>query len=210
MDADVVPRRDLLARYFDPTPADRSAILVGGIEDESDTDAPVSRFVGSRRDMSQENTLGHGRSAYAQTANCAVRRRAFEKMGGFDSSVRSGGDADICFRLGDAGSEMERRDRASVVHRNRRTLRSLVRQRARHGAGAEWLNRRYPGSFPRGSWLGLGWWSLRSMLSGATSWVSGDRDDAVDRLIEPVAGWAFALGRLLPNTASRNPGPQPS
>ncbi len=105
--------------------------------------------------MSQANTLGAGHWAYVQTANCAIRRSAFEQVGGFCDEVRSGGDADICFRLRDAGWAIEPRERALVVHSSRRTLGKLLRQRARMGAGAAWLDQRHPGSFPPAA--GLGW-----------------------------------------------------
>ena len=94
--------------------------------------------------MSQENTLHDPRWGYAQTANAAFRRTAFEEVGGFEEHARSGGDADLCFRLRAAGWELVYRPEAMVVHRNRTTLRSLLRQRARHGAGSAWLNRRNP------------------------------------------------------------------
>ena len=53
--------------------------------------------------MSQRNTLT-GVRPYAQTAHCAVRRSAFEAVGGFREDIRSGGDADLCFRLASGSS----------------------------------------------------------------------------------------------------------
>jgi GT2 family glycosyltransferase len=149
--------------------------------------------------MSQQHTLLPGPWAYAQTANCAVRRVAFEEVGGFCDDVRSGGDADLCFRLRKAGWEIEARERATAVHRSRRTLRKLIRQRARHGSGAAWLARRYPGSFPRARWLGLVKWTFTSLTGAALARARGRNDEAVVAAVEPLLKWAFELGRLLPN-----------
>jgi GT2 family glycosyltransferase len=62
--------------------------------------------------------------------------------------VISGGDADLCWRLRDAGWKLEPRPRARVRHRNRATLRALLGQLHRHGRGMAWLEARYPGTFP--------------------------------------------------------------
>jgi GT2 family glycosyltransferase len=202
VDADVEPPPDLLDRYFASPAGERVGVLAGAVEDEppdqSETSAAV-RYAWLKSAMSQETTLAHGRWAFAQTANCAVRREAFEAVGGFREQVRSGGDADLCYRLAAAGWQLERRPGASVRHRNRATVPAMLRQRARHGAGAAWLNREHPGSFPRRGWLGLGWWAVRRAAAGMRALASGDRDSAVLGLLDGPAVWAFELGRLMPN-----------
>jgi GT2 family glycosyltransferase len=204
VDGDVRPPDDLLDRYFPEPPGERAAVLVGAVEDEEvGASSPVARFATLQRSMGQHNTLDLPGWGYAQTANCAIRRAAFEQVGGFDGAVRSAGDADICFRLRDAGWEMERRDAAAVVHSNRTSLRKLLRQRARHGAGVEWLAQRYPGSFPRKRWLGLAKWAAFSLARAPVDALRGRRDDALVHAIEPLSVWAFNLGRLLPNTTER-------
>jgi hypothetical protein len=95
---------------------------------------------------------------------------------------------------------MERRDGAAVLHRNRPSLRKLLKQRARHGAGAGWLARRHPGSFPRRRWAGLAAWALTSEARAAVAAARGRRDDALIAAIDPLTVWAHELGRLLPNT----------
>jgi GT2 family glycosyltransferase len=144
--------------------------------------------------------LRAGEWGYAQTANCAVRRSAFEAVGGFRDDVRSAGDADLCFRLRRAGWEIEERPGAAVTHRSRRTLRSLLRQRVRHGSGIGWLEREYPGSFPRKNPLGLAKWTLGSFARALALAVRGRSDEALIATLEPLDVWAFELGRLFPNT----------
>jgi GT2 family glycosyltransferase len=203
LDADVVAPPAFADRYFERAPDDRTAVLAGGVVDEPiDNSAEgnaVVRYTALRASMSQENTMLEGPWAYAQTANCAVRRVAFDAVGGFRDDVRSGGDADLCFRLRAAGWAIEPRPDAAVIHRSRTTLRKLLRQRARHGAGAAWLAREHPGSFPRQRRLGLAKWTATSFAGAAFARLRGRRDDAIIGVIEPLWVWAFELGRLFSN-----------
>src|SRR5689334_156692 len=203
LDADVRPRPDLLDRYFDERPGDGVGVLGGGIEDEP-AEGGVARFAAIAGSMSQRNTLGAGRWSYAQTANCAIRRTAFEQVGGFAEDIRSGGDADICFRLSEAGWRIEPRERALVTHTSRRRLSKLLRQRARMGAGAAWLEERHPGSFPPKRWPGLLAWGAASIARAGAAAARGDRDGALLKAIDPLTAWAFELGRCLPNDAPAN------
>jgi GT2 family glycosyltransferase len=203
LDADVIPPADLIARYFEPSVGERVAVLAGDVVDEplvadEERDSLAMRYAMLTASMSQANTL-NGAWAYAQTANCAVRRSAFEHVGGFREHLRSGGDADLCFRLRAAGWSLERRPDAHVVHRSRRTMRRLLRQKARHGSGAAWLDREYPGSFPRRRPLGLAKWTVQSLAAAAAARSSGRADAAVVAAVEPFVQWAFEVGRLFPN-----------
>ncbi|MEA2191513.1 MAG: hypothetical protein QOI73_1634, partial [Solirubrobacteraceae bacterium] len=139
LDADVLAPIDLLDRYFEDPPSEDVGTLAGTVIDEppseDEAQTAAERYAYLKSSMSQEITLGHGEWAFAQTANAAVRREAFEQAGGFEDGVRSGGDADLCFRIRAAGWTLERREQAAVVHRNRATIPRMLAQRARHGAG---------------------------------------------------------------------------
>jgi len=213
LDADVVASSDLPRRYFRPPPGGGTGVLAGAVIDQP---APLGSgrrlavaYAEARSHMSQRNTLREGRWSYAQTANCAVRRSAFEAVGGFVETIRSGGDADLCFRLREAGWGIEPRPDAAVMHRSRPTLRELLAQRARHGAGAAWLNRRHPHSFPRRRWTGLAVWSARSELGAVRCLIRGDRERALLGAIEPLDVWALELGRLASNEARVEAGRMP-
>lgn len=203
LDADVEPASDLVQRYFESNPGADCGMLAGAIIDgpprEGSSRGPAARYAIRRSSMTQDNTLRGGRWAYAQTANCAVRRQTFEHVGGFREALRSGGDADFCFRLREAGWELNRRDMAKAVHRSRPTVRTLIAQRARHGSGAAWLNRTYPGSFPPPHWPGLVVYTVKSLFTAARELGAGRRDDALLAYMEPLSTWAFALGRSIPN-----------
>jgi glycosyl transferase family 2 len=211
LDADVSVASDLLDRYFEPTPGDAVGVLAGAVIDAAPDGGGGSiaeQYAWLKSAMSQEVTLADDDWPFAQTANAAVRRAAFAGVGGFESAVRSGGDADLCFRLRAAGWTLERRDAAVVTHRARSTVPRMLAQRARHGAGAGWLARRWPGALPRRRWPGLAWWSICRATSGLVAAARGDHEQAVVGLLDGPAVWAFELGRLMPNRPRRRAGTQ--
>lgn len=201
LDGDVRFDAQLVDALFAEPVDERTGVLAGAVVDEVVTDGVVARWLAGRQAMSQENTLDRERP-YAQTACCAVRRVAFEEVGGFDETIRSGGDADLCFRLADAGWSIASRPGAVVHHKARTRVAELLGQIARHGSGAAWLDRRHPGTFPREHhWPGLVVWALRSVAQAAARLARRDRDGAAAALLLPAIAWAFELGRLLPNDA---------
>lgn len=202
LDADVHAPADLLDRLFAQEPRGRTAVLAGAIVDEpAGPGAPVAlRYAELKQSMAQDL---HGRWGFAETANCAVRREAFEAVGGFREDVRSGGDADLCWRLAAAGWELEGRSGAAVLHRNRSSVAGMLGQRFRHGTGAGWLAREHPGAMPARRWPGLARWALRRAARGAAALAQGDRDAAIVGLLDGPAVWAFELGRLVPNRPLR-------
>jgi GT2 family glycosyltransferase len=209
LDADVEPAPDLVEQYSRADPAPSTGLLGGAIVDGSPDGAGgqgiAARYAVLRGSMRQDNTLGDGPWAYAQTANCAVRRSAFEQVGGFLHNVRSGGDADFGFRLRAAGWGIEACYAAKVVHRSRPSLRRMLAQRARHGSGAAWLNRTHPGSFPPARWSGLLVFAMRSFGAAARDLAAGRRDQALLAYIEPLSAWAYQLGRSIPNESDAPP-----
>jgi GT2 family glycosyltransferase len=149
--------------------------------------------------MHERATIERSGRPYAQTANCAVRRSAFAAVGGFEERARAGEDADLCFRLADAGWDLEVRPAARVRHRTRASVGSLLAQLARHGSGAAWLNRRYPGEFPSAGPVALAARSAHDGRAAFAALAHGDREAAALAAVGLLSGWAFAAGRLIPN-----------
>ena len=206
IDADTAPAPDLLDAYFEPRPRESTALLAGGVRDEAvpARASPVARYAHIRGLMGQENTFRFGRWSFAQTANAACRRTAFEEVGGFREDIAAAEDADLTFRLKAAGWGIERREGAAVVHRSRRTVRGLVAQKLGHGAGGAWLAREYPGSFPPRRRPGLVWWGVRTAVRGLVAAARArDRDVLLFAVLHPVELIAYELGRSRPN----RPGP---
>jgi glycosyltransferase involved in cell wall biosynthesis len=192
VDADCAPARDLLARYFDPPPSAREGLLAGGIADHPDHDSLLARYARSRNFYRGERGLQGSDGGYAPTGNLMVRRAAFEAVGGFAEGIRSAGDVDLCWRIQADGWLLTRRPPALVAHRHRQDLPSFLGMLARYGAGASWLNRRYPGSSPR--WPLSPYELLRSGFDAARHTVTGDRDEAVFRLVDALGLVAHNVG----------------
>ena len=205
IDADVSAPPDLLDRYFATAPPDCAAVLVGQICDEPPGGAsgPAVRYAHLSGLMSQQRTTLRPRWRYAQTANCAVRRSAFSLIDGFVEEARSGGDADLCFRLRDAGWSLHPWPHAEVVHVSRESLQALLRQRVRVGAGARWLDTRHPGFSPARPLPRVFVAGTRLALRGALARARGDRDRALLLTMEGATDVAFQLGMRLPNRVRR-------
>jgi cellulose synthase/poly-beta-1,6-N-acetylglucosamine synthase-like glycosyltransferase len=134
-DADCVPNvgwlRLLVANFDDPA--------FGCVAGEVLPFNPVTRiekFAAQAGILRQKRTLKNRNRPYAQTANVAYRRKVFEQIGLFNSSLDSGGDADFCWRM-----QKQTRwklcfdDAAIVLHRHRSSLRELWKQFVRYGQG---------------------------------------------------------------------------
>jgi mycofactocin glycosyltransferase len=207
IDADVTPRADLLDRYLAVEPDPRTAVLAGAVREVRPAtgrrESLAGRYAQARRITDQANTLQQARP-YAKTANCAVRREAFEHVSGFVDDIRSGGDADLCFRLADAGWALETRGDAVVDHHARRRLVDLLGQRARHGSGAEWLSARYPGFIgPRRPAAEVARGFLGGTRDALHALWRGDRERALTCMLEPINNAAFQVGRRVPNATWR-------
>jgi GT2 family glycosyltransferase len=199
LDADIRPLPGLVEAYFTPAPGPDTAVLAGGIRDTPGGETRTARHSAQRRQMSHETTLLRAGTPYAQTANCAVRRAAFTAVRGFDREARCGEDADLCWRLAAAGWSLEVRSNALVEHASRASLPALLTQVAGHGAGAAWLERRYPGEFPAPGAGALARRCVRSAVTVGAALIRGRWAAGASAAIELLETLAFAVGRRLPN-----------
>ena len=211
IDADVQAPPDLIERYFTSLPSEQTAIIAGEIVNEPPAPgqrAPLAvRYAYRAQLLSQEDTMNDSAFAYAMTANCAIRRDAFETAGGFVENIRSGGDADMCLRLRGSGWGMEWRREAVVTHTSRDSLRKLLRQSARHGSGAAWLQSVYPG-FSRPSRLpGLVLWSIGRLAAAIAARLHGDPNRALVECVDAARALAFEVGRRAPNEVPQRSAP---
>lgn len=206
LDADCTPSPSLLDEYFNAPVADRCGAVGGAVEAPPPTadEGAIARYARARRYLDQAEFLARPRP-FLVTANLLVRRRAWVAVDGF-SEVRSGGDVDFCWRLLDAGWSLEHNPAARVEHRHRDTLRGLVAQRVRYGAGARWLDSRHPGARPRAR-AGRG--LARSLLSTAAAAARRDREAATFGLIDSLSYAAHLAGRVLGNEPAGE-GPRPA
>jgi len=72
---------------------------------------------------------------YLPNVNLALRREAFDGLGGYDEACEAGEDADLCIRAARAGWAQFFDPRARAFHEPRKTLQLLIRQWVWYGKG---------------------------------------------------------------------------
>ena len=150
--------------------------------------------VPGRRMEPAELTAHYRHLPWTMTANLAISRELFEAVGGFAEVLRSGQDADLCWRLADRGVALGDAPSAIVLKRHRRGAVATFRQYLRYGRFDPLLYRRHRAAgMPR-----------RSPAAVARHWAAGTRV-AARALAHPrspavelaAAHWGLSLGRIM-------------
>jgi GT2 family glycosyltransferase len=208
MDTDCRPLPDVVDRYFDPSPADRTGVVSGSVRSSGEPSLAAS-YATSRGHINPETYPGEKPTGV--TANMLVRREAWEALGGFHEGLRSGADVEFCWRAIDHGWDVERRPDAAVEHEHPATVDEIRRKAARHSSGISWLMRRRPGSVRR---LDPVRELPRSLAGGAAFPLMGQRQRGVFKLIDGLVVLSDLRGRTssngaLPDATRRDPAPGP-
>jgi mycofactocin system glycosyltransferase len=148
LDSDVVPRRGwleaLLGHFCDPTVALVAPRIVGLVQ----TDHLVARYeaVRSSLDLGQREApvIPYTSVSYVPSAAIICRTTALREIDGFDETMRSGEDVDLCWRLVEAGARLRYEPIAQVAHDHRTELRDWVARKAFYGGSAAPLSVRHP------------------------------------------------------------------
>ncbi len=148
MDSDVVPRRGwleaLLGHFCDPTVALVAPRIVGLAQ----TDHLVARYeaVRSSLDLGQREApvIPYTTVSYVPSAAIICRTSILREIRGFDETLRSGEDVDLCWRLVEAGARLRYEPIAQVAHDHRTELRDWVTRKAFYGGSAAPLSVRHP------------------------------------------------------------------
>ena len=152
------------------------------------------------RALRAERAARHPVLPFAQTANAACSRAAFEAVGGFDAACRFGGDLDFCWRLQRrTGMRLAYTSAAVVRHRHRTTWRGLFALYEKNALANCLLAERWPHyadypSLRTGAFLG------REMVrSGLRTLVSGPagRTDPGNAPLPEMVRWAGELSGWL-------------
>jgi GT2 family glycosyltransferase len=144
LDSDCIPSETILDEYFAAEIPSECGAIAGGVLPLPDQTGLLVRYAQTRGILDQGLALRHPFRPYGATANLLVRTLAFVELGGFSEGIRSGGDADFCWRLQDRGWVLGSRPNAFVHHLHREDLWDMLRQFARYGRGRAWLRQRYP------------------------------------------------------------------
>jgi mycofactocin system glycosyltransferase len=148
LDSDVVPRRGwleaLLGHFCDPTVALVAPRIVGLAQ----TDHLVGRYeaVRSSLDLGRREApvVPYTSVSYVPSAAIICRTAVLRDITGFDETLRSGEDVDLCWRLVEAGARLRYEPIAQVAHDHRTELRDWVTRKAFYGGSAAPLSVRHP------------------------------------------------------------------
>jgi len=80
-------------------------------------------------------------AGYIQTANASYRKDVLDKVQGYDESFMSGGDADLSWRVVEAGYKILYNPEAIIYHHPRRSMKALAQLFVRYGKGTAELER---------------------------------------------------------------------
>jgi cellulose synthase/poly-beta-1,6-N-acetylglucosamine synthase-like glycosyltransferase len=139
-DSDCVPASDWVERMVEAFD-DPEVGIVGGTILPGEGASLVEAFSSSTDVLSQEHCLNHSFRPFFQTANVAFRREVFAEAGLFRSHLKTGGDADMCWRVQELTDyELRSAEKAVVRHHHRSTLKGLQEQFTRYGRSAVYLD----------------------------------------------------------------------
>jgi mycofactocin system glycosyltransferase len=178
LDSDVVPRRGwleaLLGHFCDPAVALVAPRIVGLREPQN----MVARYEAVRSSLDlglrEAPVVPYGTVSYVPSAAIICRRTAINAVGGFDETLRSGEDVDLCWRFIEAEARLRYEPIALVGHDHRTQLREWFARKAFYGSSAAPLAVRHPGK--TAPLVLSGWtllvWLLLAMGSGVGYFAS--------------------------------------
>jgi len=200
LDCDCLPRRDWLreiAMAFDDPPL----TACGGLMLSAPAQTFTEAFTARTGILNQEDFMRSvpGRPAFLLSANFAIRRSVFDRLGGFDSSIEMGEDADLCWRIARDGGKFLLARNAIVEHRHRATIRTFARRMVIYGKGSVDLYARYKNDLGPNARVDVEAWKrlaraiLKTLISPFRRGSWQRREAAVD-----VVRWtAYLYGRIV-------------
>jgi mycofactocin system glycosyltransferase len=149
LDSDVLPRKGwleaLLGHFCDPA----VALVAPRIVALHQSDSVVARYEAVRSSLDlglrEAPVIPFGTVSYVPSAAIICRRSALTDIGGFDESLISGEDVDLCWRLNEAGARLRYEPIAMVAHDHRTELRKWFARKSFYGGSAAPLTIRHPG-----------------------------------------------------------------
>ena len=172
LDSDVVPRRGwleaLLGHFCDPAVALVAPRIVGLRQ----ADNLVARYEAVRSSLDlglrEAPVVPYGTVSYVPSAAIICRRSVIKDLGGFDETLKSGEDVDLCWRFIEAGARLRYEPIALVAHDHRTQMRDWFARKSFYGESAAPLSVRHPGK--TAPLVISGWtlvvWILLAMGSG--------------------------------------------
>jgi glycosyltransferase involved in cell wall biosynthesis len=137
MDTDCMPERDWLRACKKRLACEPGTFIGGRIETVyEDPKAPTAVEIYDKAVMPLDQKSYIQKWGFAATANLAIRRTDFDRVGPFCADLKSYGDREWCGRAIAAGLQLVYAGEAVVQHRARRTLADLIRREVRLEGGS--------------------------------------------------------------------------
>jgi len=171
-DSDCVPQPDWLRHLTAPF-GDAAVGAVAGAVVAAAFDGMLETFNGLYTLRSPEGSGRHTRlTAWTggfPTANLAIRKELFDRIGGFDESIGIyGEDYDLCAGVYAAGKQIAYDSAARVAHHHRVNLHGMLRQAFGFGRSHAYLMRR---GRVRGVWVQLPGTSVAFERAPLSAWI---------------------------------------
>jgi hypothetical protein len=191
LDDDVEPRPGVLRAHADFHAAVADGIGIGYLQPAVTADGFFGVVLrGWWESMFEESRRPGHRYVYSDllTGHCSIERRAFERLGGFDATLRSHEDYELGYRAIAAGMNLRFVHAATAVHHEVSEIPKTLGRKVDDGVADVSLLQRYPG-------LGVSLPLARRTAAGFVGRVA-----ARLAAISPRAGDRFATGArwLLP------------
>jgi glycosyltransferase involved in cell wall biosynthesis len=123
---------------------DHHAFIAGAVRHlDPDAVRPPSSVAGAQQFDPDELTAYYGHLPWSMTANLAIRREVFTEVGGFEEQLRTGQDADLCWRLASRGLPLAYEPAAIAFKRSRPGVRPTFLRWLRYGLNHPLLYRRH-------------------------------------------------------------------
>jgi len=197
-DADCVAKPDWLPRLCE---ALADAHIAGGKVQSPSSTCLVEEYIDYRKILQQEKMAARSEFSlpFFVTANCAIRREVFEKIGVFDPFFKIAGDADLCWRAQRAGFKLRYVEDAVVVHKHRSNLLGLFQQSFDYGFGRASLFKKHHHLFEKR--IRFDWkehvFLVESILrSIASPFLAGSKFDRMLPILDTISFSALVLGKL--------------
>lgn len=174
LDSDVVPHsgwlEHLLSHFSDPA----VALVAPRVVALFPSDNVLARYEAVRSSLDlgvrEAPVTPRGAVSYVPSAAIVCRRAAIEALGGFDATLRSGEDVDLCWRLVDGGFRLRYEPAALVAHEHRTRTGAWIRRRFFYGLSAVPLSERHANKVPALSvtWSVVFWLLMASRSASGT------------------------------------------
>ena len=123
LDSDVVPRRGLVGSAARPLLRSRCRLVAPRIVGLRQPDNLVARYEAVRSSLDlglrEAPVVPYGTVSYVPSAAIICRRTVLNEVGGFDETLKSGEDVDLCWRFIEAGARLRYEPIALVAHDHR-------------------------------------------------------------------------------------------